>query len=60
MPNNSIFKHRREFFNKINLKVGPSFKNYDLKRKDLIPDGYDFIECEVESNNMILVPNGSR
>ena len=34
--------------------------NYDLKRKDLIPDGYDFIECEVESNNIILVPNGSR
>ena len=34
--------------------------NYDLKRKDLIPNGYDFIECEVESNNMILVPNGSR
>ena len=32
VPNNSIFKHRREFFNKINLKVGPSFKNYDLKR----------------------------
>ena len=32
VPNNSIFKHRKEFFNKINLKVGPSFKNYDLKR----------------------------
>jgi len=29
---------------------------YDLKREDLIPDGYKFIPCKVESGNMILIP----
>ena len=42
VPNNSIFKHRKEFFKKINLKIGPSFKKYDFKKKQKHKKIYKF------------------
>ena len=42
VPNNSIFKHRKEFFKKINLKIGPSFKKFDLKKKYKLKKIYKF------------------
>ncbi len=42
VPNASIFKHRKEFFKKINLKIGPSFKKYDLKKGQIRKKIYKF------------------
>ena len=58
VPNNSIFKHRKEFFKKINLKIGPSFKKYDLKnsQKNKKIHKFTFALCGIYSldKNIIL------
>ena len=58
VPNNSIFRHRKEFFKKINLKIGPSFKNHDLKRnkRNKKNNKFTFALCGIYSldKNIIL------